>query len=248
MKKQVIFGFCLLCLTVFPVHAQDMNLELAVDNANPPFMYNEDGKAAGLYPAMLAAVFSKMNVPVKVSAYPWKRVLKLGEEGAAGIGGIYKNPDRLKIFDYSDPIFSERLVLFINKDKAFDYSGLKDLSGKKVGILLGWSYGADFDEAKAKKAFTVEEGKSDEANFNKLTQGWLDCVVAIELAGQKLITQKSLRDKIVMADTPVAVNDTYLVFAKSVDKTALLTQFNAALAGMKNDGSYDGIIKEAISD
>ncbi|WP_020587440.1 substrate-binding periplasmic protein [Desulfobacter curvatus] len=246
MKKQVIFGFCLLCLAVLPAHAQD--LEIAVDNANPPFMYNDAGKAAGLYPAMLTAIFSKMNVPVKVSAYPWKRVLKMGKDGAAGIGGIYKNPDRLKIFDYSDSIFSERLVLFINKDKAFNYSGVKDLSGKKVGILLGWSYGADFDEAKAQKAFIAEEGKSDEANFKKLTQGWLDCVVAIELAGQKLIAQEKLQDKIVMSGTPVAINDTYLVFAKSLDKKSLLTQFNNALAGMKNDGSYDGIIKGVISD
>jgi polar amino acid transport system substrate-binding protein len=245
MKKQVIFGLCLLCLSVIPAHAQD--LVIAVDNANPPFMYNDGGKAVGLYPAMLTAIFSKMAVPVKVSAYPWKRVLKMGEDGDAGIGGIYKNPDRLKIFDYSDPIFSERLVLFINKDKAFKYSGVEDLSGKKVGILLGWSYGAAFDEAKEQKAFTAEEGKSDEANFKKLAQGWLDCAVAIELAGKKLIAQKGLQEKIVMADTPVAINDTYLVFAKSIDKKSLLTQFNTALAGMKADGSYDGIIKGVIS-
>ena len=245
MKKQVIFSIILLCLSVFPAHAQD--LVIAVDNANPPFMYNDGGKAAGLYPEMLTAIFSKMNVPVTVSAYPWKRVLKMGKDGDAGIGGIYKNPDRLKIFDYSDPIFSERLVLFINKDKAFEYSGVKDLSGKKVGILLGWSYGTYFDEAKAQKAFTAEEGKSDEVNFKKLTQGWLDGVVAIELAGQKLIAQKGLQDKIIMAETPVAINDTYLVFAKNQDKTSLLTQFNTALAGMKADGSYDGIIKGVVS-
>nr|WP_320013684.1 transporter substrate-binding domain-containing protein [uncultured Desulfobacter sp.] len=245
MKKQVICGFCLLCLTVFPAYAQD--LVIAVDNANPPFMYNDGGKAAGLYPAMLTAVFSRMDVPVKVSAYPWKRVLKMGKDGAAGIGGIYKNQARLKIFDYSDPIFSERLVLFINKDKEFKYSGIKDLSGKKVGILLGWSYGADFDEAKKQKAFTADEGKSDEANFKKLAQGWLDCVVAIELAGHKLIVQKNLQDKIVMSDIPVAINDTYLVFGKSMDKKLLLEQFNTALAGMKDDGSYDDIVKGVVS-
>ena len=245
MRKQVIFGFALLCLTMSHAHAQD--LMIAVDNANPPFMYNDGGKAAGLYPEMLTAIFSKMNVPVKVTAYPWKRVLKMGKDGDAGIGGIYKNPERLKIFDYSEPIFSERLVLFMNKDKAFDYSGVKDLSGKKVGILLGWSYGTDFDEAKKQRAFTAEEGKSDEANFKKLTQGWLDGVVAIELAGQKLIAQKGLQDKIVMAETPVAINDTYLIFGKNLDKKSLLTQFNTALAGMKADGSYDEIIKGVVS-
>jgi len=114
-------------------------VKIAVDSANPPFMYAEDNKAVGLYPVLLNAVFAKMGMTTEIEAYPWKRTLSMGEKGAAAIGGIYKNEERLKIYDYSDPIFSEKLLIYVNKDASFPFSGVSDLKGKRIGVILGWS-------------------------------------------------------------------------------------------------------------
>lgn len=70
---------------------------IAVDDANPPFMFQENGKAGGLYPALLQAIFSRMEVQAEIKAYPWKRALNIGEKGEVAIGGIYKTEERSKI-------------------------------------------------------------------------------------------------------------------------------------------------------
>ena len=245
MKKSVVWLIllCSFCVNVVVAQAVDP-VKIAVDNGNPPFMYAKGDKAAGLYPVMLEGIFAKMGVPAEVSAYPWKRTLAMGEKGEAGIGGIYKNEERVKIYDYSAPIYSEKLVLYVDKDKSFPFSGIPDLKGKKVGTILGWSYGEAFDNARKGNLVTVDEVTSDSVNFKKLASGRVDCVIAIELAGKKVIAEENLGDKIVPLPTPVAINETFLVFAKVANKGELLGQFNATLAKMKEDGSYDKLIAD----
>lgn len=245
MKKSVMWFILLsiFCMNVLAAQAAEP-VKIAVDNGNPPFMYAKDDKAAGLYPVVLEAIFAKMGVPTEISALPWKRTLALGEKGEVAIGGIYKNEERVKIYDYSAPIYSEKLVLYVEKDKSFPFSGIQDLKGKKIGTILGWSYGEAFDNARKDNLFTVDEVVSDSVNFKKLASGRVDCVIAIEMAGKKAVAEEKLEDKVIALPTPVAINDTFLVFAKSVNKGELLGQFNATLAKMKEDGSYDKLIAD----
>jgi polar amino acid transport system substrate-binding protein len=217
---------------------------IAVDSGNPPFMYAQEGQAAGLYPALLKAVFNEMGIPVKIDAYPWKRTLHMGEAGLAAIGGIYRNDERLKIYDYSEPIFKEKLVLYMNRKTTFAYHSIADLKGKRIGTILGWSYGPAFDAARRRKLFVVEAVPSDSLNFKKLQGGRLDCLIAIEPAGRRIIEKEHLQDIIVAAGQPIAINDTHLVFAKKLHQTKLLDTFNATLKAMRSDGSYNRILAD----
>jgi polar amino acid transport system substrate-binding protein len=249
VKKTIFFVIflSLVLLQTFSLHAAD-TVSVVVDSGNPPFMYAKDSKAAGLYPTLLGKIFQRADIQAEFKAYPWKRVLSLGEKGKAGIGGIYKNNERLKIYDYSEPIFSEKLVLYINKEKAFSYNSVEDLKGKKIGVVLGWSYGKEFDEARKNNLFTVEEIPEDLTNFKKLAAGRIDCLIAIELAGQTIIKDENMQNVIVPAETPIAVNDTYLVFSKAAKKKDILDKFNGALAQMKGDGSYEKVIADFIAE
>jgi polar amino acid transport system substrate-binding protein len=217
-------------------------VQIAVDSGNPPFMYEENGHAVGLYPVLLKAVFKQMGVPVQIGTYPWKRTLHLGEAGLAGIGGIYKNAERLKIYDYSEPIFQEKIVLFMNRKTRFAYHSISDLKGKHVGAILGWSYGQQFDEARRNQLFTIDAVPSDRMNFRKLERGRLDCLIAIDMAGRWIIEKEHLQRLIVAARQPVAINSTYLVFAKKRHQRKLLNTFNATLKAMRADRSYERII------
>ena len=100
-----------------------------VDEANPPFMFGSNGKTMGIYPRLIGAAFKHMNVPAVVEAKPWKRALAELEDSTAGVGGIYKNSDRLKKFDYSDQLFVERLVVYFNTDRPLLFSKTGDLKG-----------------------------------------------------------------------------------------------------------------------
>ncbi|WDP92733.1 MAG: amino acid ABC transporter substrate-binding protein [Desulfobacter sp.] len=219
---------------------------VSVDQGNPPFMYQENNAAAGIYPELIAAVFKRMGGRVAVKAYPWKRALKMCRDGLSGVGGIYKTRERLKIFDYSDLLYTENVLIYVRKDHPFRFNTLSDLKGKTIGVLQGWSYGDAFDRFRKEGNVMIRAGVNDHVTFKRLLNGNISCLFSIKLTGELIIRQTGIQDQVVALPKPVAVNGTYLVFAKKARRKALLEKFNAALAEMKADGSYGQVIQAAI--
>jgi polar amino acid transport system substrate-binding protein len=207
-------------------------------------MFEANGDAAGLYPLLLRAVFKRMNVGMEVKAYPWKRALSMGEAGQAGVGGIYKNEKRLETYDYSDKIYTESLMVYVKKGGGLQFNTIGDLKGKEVGVIMGWSYGDDFDKSREAGLFHAQEVTTDSANLEKLIQGKVDYVVAIDIAADHIIRDMKAEGQIEKLSTPLAVNDTFLVFAKSVNQKDLLDKFNQTLNAMKQDGTYNALVAE----
>ena len=219
-------------------------LVVDVDDANPPFMYAKDGKPSGIYPQFIEAAFKHMNQPVVISAKPWKKDIEEADAGVAGIAGIYRNPDREKKYDYSDRIFMERISVFFSKAAPVAYARIEDLKGRKVGVIRGWSYGDDFDNARKANLLVAEEAESDEANFVKLESHQLDAVVAITESGTGLMTKYK---NVGFSATPVSANPTFLIFAKSANEKALLKQFDQAIKDMQASGELKKLVAAALA-
>lgn len=235
--------FLLLSLAVFPYSmAVDNPILINFDAANPPFMYGSMQHAEGLYPELVAATFRQMEVPVLLSAKPWKRAIGELELGLAGIGGIYKTEERLKKYDYSDTLFVERIAVYYHRDGPVTYASLSDLHGKRIGVLLGWSYGDEFDQARSSGKMTVEEVPSDAQNFDKLAKGRLDVVLAIEQVGTNLLRNNRNID---IQKSPVYLveKSTHLALHKKMEGTMLLTDFNRSLHEIRKSGAYGRILK-----
>ncbi len=220
---------------------------VVVDEAYPPYMFGTTEQAKGLYPELIKAVFARMGAQVEIRALPWEEALKAGEEGAAAVGGIYRNDARTKIYDYSEPLFEEHLAVYVKKGKAFQFSGLSDLQGKTIGLLHGWSYGEAFDAARARYQFTVEAVHSDAENFRNLLSGKVDCVIADHVAASRVVRKENWSDRVEQLGQLAAVNKAYLAFAKSLKKETVLAAFNQALAEMKNDGSYEKLVRDFMN-
>ena len=228
MVKKISRGILVLlmgALSSATTHAQSEKVVVAVDKGYPPYMYGSQKDAKGLYPRQIRAIFSRINVEVDIKALPWKRALNLGEKGAAAVGGIYKNLERSKIYDYSHPIDEETISIYVRKGDAFPFKELTDLKGKKIGINFGWSYGEAFDKASKEGLFTVEESHTNLASLQMLVRKRIDCFVSDHLAVTQIIRQTELSDKIEKLEHPAAINKSYIVFAKSINKRELLDRF-----------------------
>ena len=220
-------------------------IEIAGDEANPPFMFvDANGNTAGLYPILLEAIFQRMGMNVSIKNFPWNRAFEMGKNGEMPLAGVYKNDERMKVFDYSDAIYPNKIMIYVQKGKSFKFETPDDLAGKNIGIMRGWTYGDAFDQAKAKGLFATEEVSSDSDNLQKLVLGRLDCVLAESTIAGQIIKQNGYEDKVEMLSTPLIVFDAYLVFAKSTNQTELIKTFNETLASMKQDGSYDKLISD----
>lgn len=234
---------CLVALSAFASTTRAVET-INVDQANPPFMYADSGKPAGVYPALIDAAFRHMGLSTVLKAVPWARALQEIDHGNAGIGGIYKNTEREGKYDYSEPLFVEKLSVYFNKSKPLVFTRLEDLDGKRVGVIRGWSYGNDFDRARLAKRFRIEEVLSDEQNFGKLERGRLDAIIAVAEAGDALMRKHPYTQA---SPFPLALNPTYLAFAKSTNRGELLQRFNEALRKMKASGELNNIVAEAFS-
>ncbi len=210
------------------------------DDANPPYMFQKDGKPAGLYVALATEAFKRAGIAADIRVAPWKRAVQAAEDGSSALGGCYSNADRLAKYDFTDGLFEETLVLIVQKGKAFKYGGVADLRGKRIGVMAGWSYGDDFDKAKADKALTADEADSDDANIRKLLAGRVDAIIMDRLAATKQFSAALAGTEIL--PTPLTRNATYIIFKKSLGKQAVIAKLNAALKAMRADGSYDRIV------
>ena len=216
-----------------------------VDAENPPFMYSRAGYAVGLYPAVIRAALGRCHDHVRVQAKPWKRAFVEIDKAQAGVGGLYRNAERLAKYDFSDPIYVENIAVFYRTVQPFDFRTVADLYGKRVGVLRGWSYGDDFDVAKRNGSIATEEVSSDRSNFLKLTDGRLDAVLAIEESGQAAMAASGLHG-IEQANAYLASYPVYLAFSKKAAKSDLLVCFNKALAEMKQDGAFERIVRQEL--
>lgn len=231
----------LLCLLASSAALAE-TLVINFDDSNPPFMYANGTTAVGIYPALIAVAFRHLKQPVSLQARPWSRCLLELDLGNAGLGGIYLNPSRAEKYDFSAPIWSERLGVYFQSAKPVSFTRLEDLNGLRVGVLRGWSYGEKFDEAQRTGVFVTESAPSDELNFRKLELGRLDVLIAVREAGDSLMRK---HPTIEVSPQLLLINPTYLAFSKSSGHADLLHQFDEVLHEMRASGEFVRIVRQA---
>lgn len=217
-----------------------------VDAENPPFMYSTSGHPAGLYPDLIREVFAHTSFRVQLKAVPWRRALGDLEAGSAGVGGVYKTRERAARYDYSDPIYVERIVVVYADSQPIRFRSLADLEGRRVGVMSGWSYGEAFDRAVREGRVHASAATSDRQNLGKLVLGRLDAALLVEESALTLVQQAGYRN-VRIAAIPLTENPTYLAFNKSAGATALLQAFNRQLRLLKRSPRYGLLVSNALA-
>ena len=216
-------------------------LVVAFDSSTLPTMYaGPDGEARGIYPAIVQAAFKRMGVPVRTVALPFRRGVEGLARGEMAVGSLLHTPERDRFASFSKPFFLERVTVYTRRGGGQEFSSLRDLYGKRVGVLRGWAYGEDFDQARAARKFEVTEVDTDDRNFMKLNLGRIDFAIATALAGELLATSRPglavepSRYDLVAAPIHLAIN-------KRSPQVALLARFDAEIAEMRRTGEIDAI-------
>jgi ABC-type amino acid transport substrate-binding protein len=127
---------------------------------------------------IVAYITLKTGIEFEFRPYPWKRALKLAEEGDAAIFGLSKNAEREKIFTFSHPIYSTNIWMIVPKERQFLITSIKDLAGKRVSTFQGASFNSEFEKARDDGLFIVEEDPySIDIRFAKLIAGRSDVML-----------------------------------------------------------------------
>lgn len=235
-------------LSALPAAAMSGSLTVAVAVADdaPPLTYGAPDAPRGLYPALIAAAFADSGQPATLRALPWRRALALLDQGQAAVGGIYRIDRRDTRYDYSEPLFTEHLVLVTRRGHPVHLRALTDLAGQRIGVLAGWRYGGGFWRVRRDGRSMVNETGSDRQNFDMLRRGRLDAVLSLERVARPILRQPRYAS-LTLRLVPHGARPTYLAFSKNAHAGATLAAFNLGLRRLKQHGRYRQLVAEALS-
>jgi len=238
-----IFPICLLLPFIsipLSVHAVD-SIKVNAYTGYPPYLYQEEGQQTGLYMRIVDLTLKAIDQPYSVQTLPFKRGLYQTGLGDGIMIGILKTDQRMLTMDFSEPFYQERVSVYFNKKQTPLIKGVDKLDGLNIGTMLGWSYGAEFDKAKANNRFLTTVSKL-ENNFFWLANGKLDAVVHSELSAVYTLNKLGLADKVFLASEPLALVDIRIAVQKGTQKK-LLDRINQKLSEPEHIRQINFLVK-----
>lgn len=210
---------------------------------------DENARHKGFVSRVIEEAFRRRGYQVEFFFWPWKRALVAARNGKVDATSFwYKSEEKQKQFYYSEPISEHKEVFFYLKNRTLpEWHSLEDLSGLEIGATRGYTYTDEFWRLKQAGKLTVYEANSDELNFKKLLAGRIVLFPAAELVGWRVLKQldPAASDKVTTLEKPLAKQYGHLLFAKeSPQSKALVTEFNAGLKTMKEDGTLESYRKD----
>lgn len=225
-------------------------LAIVLDDSFPPYSYHDQNQSPqGFYPLLVNEIFNKAQIEYTLSLFPWKRALSMLENDQAILAGIYKTDEREKDYYFSEPIFTEKLVIYVKDTHKRMFSSLEDLKGLKIGINLGWSVSNEFEELRKKNFFSVQDAKNTETNFRKLDHSRIDCFIVDELNGDISLKKLKLSSKIIKLEKPLSATPSFIAISKKrKNAQEIIAKINQQIISLKKSGTFALIINNFMQD
>jgi PAS domain S-box-containing protein len=203
----------------------------------PPMNFMKHGKPTGIVVDLAKAMAERMHRPAEIQLMKWTEAQQLVLDGRAdALLQIDPNPERLKIYDFSDPLLNTEFTIFTSAER-LGIASISNLRGLKVGV-----------EEKGLPIFLLQGDPQIilaiipdfVQGFRMLATGALDAIVADRWVGSYVLAENNIRG-VKLIEEPIGRSHSAIAVKKG--NTNLLGDINSALADIRRDGTYDRIIK-----
>lgn len=241
MKQFILFLIVFLLLGASS-HAEKIVL---FGNAfKAPKIWKEDQLSKGILVDIMTYIGQEMGIDFEIRLYPWKRSYHNAILGRGGIVGISKTEERLKLFDYSESLYDDEVIIVVKKGNEFKYKSNSDLAGKVIGACRGCSFGADFEDAKT--YFKLDADDNNISRLRKLLLGRIDGAImspgeaALNIEVNKV--DDLTREQFSILKKTLDRDPNYLAFEKKLNMKDLIDKFNVALKKAYDSGAIQRIV------
>ncbi|MES9936555.1 MAG: transporter substrate-binding domain-containing protein [Sedimenticola sp.] len=249
MNDMYRFISCVFFILIFFISSPVNGSEITIfgNSSKPPKIYLENNQPKGILVDILKYIDERVPVEFKIKLMPWKRAYQSAISSQGGVIGLSMNDERLKIFDYSESLFIDEIVMVVLKGNEFHYENIHDLKGKVVGLRRGASYGNAFEMGK-QSIFRAEGDDSSKQRLLKLLSRRIDVAfinpgkVGVNNAIESDKRLRANRGKFVVLSTPFKMDPNHIGFAKEMQMEAVLTQINDIIIKGKESGDIQRII------
>ncbi len=211
---------------------------------------NDIKKIKGIQVDMVKRMCELAGIQYSLELLPFKRayeeVLTLKKDC---IFNFYKNPERSALFDYTDPLLNNPLVIFVKKgeETKIRFTGkIEELKGYQIGVMLGYTYSPEFDKAIKDNTITVDPVSSHDINFQKLSRERIDMYICEQNVGLYTAKKIGVADQVAFLETPFKIQQGYLGIAKNNPKKIIIEKLNAALKQIKDSGEYSSFFDKYL--
>jgi polar amino acid transport system substrate-binding protein len=126
---------CCLLLVLCGARAAAADAMVFVMDPFPPYTYERNGVATGPIADTIREVCAAIKAECRFETYPWRRALKLAEDGFVdGIYAVVPLPERAQFFHLTPPIVESSYGVFAQESSPLRYQGPHDLDGYTVGV------------------------------------------------------------------------------------------------------------------
>jgi len=250
MTLAKVYKFIFICGVLILVSSNIFSKDLLFTgpDSRPPKYYTENGKAKGFVVDITKWVLNDMGQSSEINLYPWKRAYTLAINGKVGVIGLSMTSKRLKIFDYSDPLYYGDLMIVVKKGKEFPFKVISDLKGKRIVVGRGASYGDAFDKAVKEELFKLSECSMLPQGLKMVLSGRVDALlIGPDKHGiQKVVDGDSelQMNQFSVLPIPFKRDAKHLGFHKSMGMKSFLKKFNLSLKKAWETGVVDKIVKK----
>ena len=238
-------------LLLFATGVLGEEITILGNDYSPPKISMEGETPAGILTDIVQYLDQQMpDYTLKIELYPWARAYESAVAGKGGIIGLSMTAERLKIFDYSEPVYYDEVAIVVLKGQEFPFETIEDLQGKTIGIGRGGSFGEEYEKAKQSGLFKIEEDNGPVMRLKKLLAKRMDCAfinpgaAALRYAVKQDEELLQHAEEFVVLPTPFRRDPNFLGFSKKMGKTDFLQAFNAELKKAYESGAIQKIIDQ----
>ncbi|MGT2711744.1 ABC transporter substrate-binding protein/permease [Streptococcus oriscaviae] len=244
MKKKwlILLASILPMFFIFTGVKADDTIDIVSDSTYAPFEFKDSDQVyKGIDVDIINEVAERSGWKVNQTFPGFDAAVNAVQSGQADalMAGTTITEARKKVFTFSDPYFDTKIIIATSKSKPI--TSYEELKGKTVGVKNGTISQTFLDENKEKYGYTVKTFDTGDLMYNSLSAGAVDAVMDDEAVIQFAI-QQGQDLSINMAGE--SIGSFGFAVKKSSQYEYLIEDFNKALAEMKEDGTYDAIIKK----
>ena len=219
---------------------------IATDTVFKPFEYTDaSGSFVGIDVDLLAAIAEDQGFQYELKSLGWDAAIAACQAGQADgmIAGASITEERKSSgWTFSDGYYTATQSMTVAADS--DIAGFEDLSGKDVAVKIGTQGAAYAESLKDEYGFNIVSFEDSPTMYQAVLGG--QCAACFE---DTPIMQASIKDgglALKVLENTANEGGDYGFAIFNTDKQELLDLFNAGLADIKTNGTYDEILAKYL--
>ena len=219
---------------------------IATDTVFKPFEYTDaSGSFVGIDVDLLAAIAEDQGFQYELKSLGWDAAIAACQAGQADgmIAGASLTEERKSSgWTFSDGYYTATQSMTVAADS--DIAGFEDLSGKDVAVKIGTQGAAYAESLKDEYGFNIVSFEDSPTMYQAVLGG--QCAACFE---DTPIMQASIKDgglALKVLENTANEGGDYGFAIFNTDNQELLDLFNAGLADIKTNGTYDEILAKYL--